>query len=511
MASKVVFRILLVLDLILSGALGWAMYSTQLLAPQLVIMAAGLLILLPLLLALMQREKKGENKKKGLRAALIVVLLFLALLEGAAFYFLHGYNRTMDRMTDGSTQVTRMTVFLKEDDLAQTMEYALEREYVFGTLSYSDQEAVTHTRDRIESKYGHRVTLKTYNSLLDLIRALDEGEVNALLISSAYLDLIGSLPEEYAGYATTLRVLMESEVTTEIARPETQQNTDIDEETAKTLRSPELWENSFVVYVSGIDSYGAVTTSARSDVNILAVVNKDTKTVLLISTPRDFYVPFPFVGGNLDKLTHAGVYGVDCSIETLESYYGLPIDYYLRVNFTGFIRMIDTLGGVDVDSDADFINGDFHFQKGINHLDGRTALRFVRDRYSFGEEGDRARGRHQMAVIKGVIKGLASYKMLTNYSEIMDELSDSFQTNASKALVGELVRMTLDTESGKWRVLTYSVNGYDRTDYSYALGCNAYVMAPEPSTVDYARKLVIAVASGETPTQSEVSSYSVGK
>ncbi len=510
MASKVIFRILLVLDMVVSGALGWTMYSTQLLAPQLVIMAVGLLLLLPLLLYLMQREKKGENKKKSLRAALIVLLLFLALLEGAAFFFLNSYNRTMDRMTDGRTQVTRMTVYLKEDDLAQTMEYALEREYVFGTLSYADQEAVTHTKDRIESKYGHRVTLKTYNSLLELIQALDEGEVNALLISSAYLDLIGSLPEEYAGYQTTLRVMMESEVTTEIARPETQQNTEIDEKTALTLRSPELWEDSLVVYVSGIDSYGAVTASSRSDVNILAIVNKDTKTVLLISTPRDFYVPFPFAGGSLDKLTHAGVYGVDCSIETLSSYYGVPIDYYLRVNFTGFIRMIDTLGGVDVDSDADFTSHEYHFQKGINHLDGDAALRFVRDRYSFGAEGDRARGRHQMAVIKGVIKGLASFKMLSNYSEIMDELADSFQTNAPKVLVGELVRMTLDTESGKWKVLTYSVNGYDRTDYSYSLGCNAYVMAPEIKTVEYARKLVIAVASGETPTQSEVSNYSVG-
>jgi LCP family protein required for cell wall assembly len=307
-----------------------------------------------------------------------------------------------------------------------------------------------------------------------------------------------------------LRVLMESEVTSEIARPVTQQNEEIDEETALTLRSPELWENSFVVYVSGIDTYGEVNTSARSDVNILAIVNKETKTVLLISTPRDYYVPFPILGGKQDKLTHAGVFGVDSSVQTLGDYYGLPIDYYLRVNFTGFINIIDTLGGVDVDSDADFVNGGYHFQKGINHLDGRAALRFVRDRYSFGEEGDRARGRHQMAVIKGVIKGLASSKLLTNYAEIMDELSDSFQTNAPKALVGELVRMTLDTASGKWKVLTYSVNGYDRTDYAYSLGCNAYVMAPNTDTVDYARKLIIAVASGETPTQNEVNNYSVG-
>lgn len=504
MASKIIFRILFALDLIVTAALGWVMLQTELLAPQLVIMAAGLLLLLPLLLYGMQREKKGQNKKKGLRAALTVLLLLLVLLEGAALYFLHGYNRSMNTVTDGRTQVTRMTVYVKEDDPARTMEYMLERQYVFGTLSYADADAVAHSRERIENKYDCKITVKRYNSLLELVQALDKGEVDALLISSAYLDLIGSLPEEYAGYSGTLRVMMESDVTTEIAQLETSQNTQIDEEVSKTLRSPDLWENSFVVYVSGIDTYGSVTNRARSDVNILAVVNKETKTVLLISTPRDYYVPFPFLGGELDKLTHAGVYGIDSSIQTLSDYYGLPIDYYLRVNFTGFINIIDTLGGVDVDSDAEFSSGGSHFTKGINHLDGTAALRFVRDRHSFGTEGDRARGRHQMAVIKGVIKGLASFKLLTNYGEIMDELADSFQTNASKALVGELVRMTLDTGTGKWKVLTYSVNGYDRTDYAYSLGCNAYVMAPEALTVDYARELVIAVASGEPLTQIEI-------
>ena len=214
-------------------------------------------------------------------------------------------------------------------------------------------------------------------------------------------------------------------------------------------------------------------------------------------------MPFNFVGGALDKLTHAGIYGIDSSMRALSDYYSLPLDYYMRVNFSGFMDIIDTMGGVDVEYDPNFGGDEFYFQDGKAHMDGRQALKFVRDRNSF-VDGDRARGRHQMAVIKGVIKGLLSSKLLTNYAEIMESLSGSFQTNASKAMIGELVRITMDRNKGDWTVLTYSANGWGNTDYAYSLGAYAYVMVPYEDTVDYARSLAIAVASGETLTQAEI-------
>ena len=271
------------------------------------------------------------------------------------------------------------------------------------------------------------------------------------------------------------------------------------------MQDPELWENSFCAYLSGIDTFGPVTVRARSDVNILAVVNTETKTVLLISTPRDYYVPFNFqpADGALDKLTHSGVYGIEGSMRALSDFYGLPIHYYLRVNFSGFIDVIDILGGVDVESDADFGSGGFTFHKGTNHLSGKAALRFVRNRYAFGE-GDRARGRHQMAVIKGIIGSLRSSKILTNYAELMDEMADCFQTNASKAMVGELVQLTLDPGKSDWTVLTYSVDGNGRTDYAYSSGAYAYCMIPNMNTVDYAKGLAAAVLAGEPLTQEEL-------
>lgn len=498
MITKILFYLAFALDLALTAALGWSVAETHLVSTQLVLIAAAVLALVPVLLLLLQREKKGENEKRAFRIAAIVLLLLMGLAEGAMCLYVQKYNSRMDEVTEVRTQYTQVEIYVREDDRAQTIEYAVESQYRFGTIANTDSEAIAQARTEIEEQYGRQLRVQSYGTLLDLIRALDEGRVDALLISSAYVELIDSLPD-YESYAQTLRTLHTSSVKTDIQPLPTRSTGD------GAAQDPDLWENSFCAYLSGIDSYGPVTVRSRSDVNILAVVNTETKTILLISTPRDFYVPFNFepVGGALDKLTHAGTFGIEYSIQALGDLYELPITYYLRVNFSGFTDVIDTLGGVDVESDADFGSNGYYYQKGLNHLDGHAALNFVRDRKSF-LEGDRARGRHQMAVIKGVINGLMSSKLLTNYSALMDQLADCFQTNASKALIGQLVQLTLDRSGGDWLVLTYSVDGWGNLDYAYSLGAYAYVMVPYPETVEYARSLAVAVASGETPSQEEL-------
>ena len=502
--TKILFYIVFALSLVLAAALGWVMIETNLISVQLVLIAVAVLALIPLLMFLLQKEKKDQNRKKGFRIAAIVILLFLSIVEGAVCFYIQKYNSRMDDVTEVRTQYTRVEVYVKDDDRAQTIEYAVESKYRFGTLTDADASEIEQAREEIEKRYGRQLEIQRYATLYDLVRALDEGQIDAMLLSSAYLDLIDSLPD-YEGYSASLRSLYSSAVKTEIMPQPIPQNPEIEESLAQALQDPDLWTNSFCAYISGIDTYGPVTTRSRSDVNILAIVNTDTKTALLISTPRDFYVPFNFrpASGAMDKLTHAGIYGIEGSMQALGDYYGLPIQYYMRVNFTGFIDVIDTLGGVDVVSDTSFANGGYFFQKGMNHLSGKAALRFVRDRYSFGE-GDRARGRHQMAVIKGVIDSAMSSKIITNYSELMDEMSGCFQTNASKAMVGRLVQLTMDRSKGDWKVLTYSVDGWGNTDFAYSLGCYAYVMVPYPETVDYARNLALAVASGETMTQEQL-------
>ncbi len=502
MATKIIFMILFVLDLLLTAFLGLSVLQTNLIPSHLVIVAAALLALIPMLLFLLQKEKK-KQKKTGFRVAAIVILLFMGIVEGAVGYYLFHYNSKMDKVTEVHTQFTQVEIYVMEDDKAQTLEYALERQYVFGLIQGADVEAIDQTREILEEKYGHSMDLQSFENLAELVKAMDEGQIDALFMSSAYLNLIDDLPD-YEGFSEKLRVLHSRNVQTEMLDEIIPQQFEAQGEEL-AMKDPDLWKDSFCAYVSGIDTFGPVTARSRSDVNILAIVNTKTKTVLLLSTPRDYYVPFNFspVHGRMDELTHAGIYGIEGSMRALSDFYGLPIHYYLRVNFTGFMNVIDTLGGVDVESDANVGTQGIYIHEGMNHLNGKAALYFVRNRHDFAD-GDRARSRHQMAVIKGVIKSLRSSKIITNYAELLEEMEDCIQTNASKSMIGELVQITLDRSRSDWQVLTYNVDGNGRLDYAYSLGAYAYCMIPNPNTVDYAKQLVSDVLNGTPITQDEL-------
>lgn len=256
-------------------------------------------------------------------------------------------------------------------------------------------------------------------------------------------------------------------------------------------------EGTFVLYMSGADTWGSAAVRSRSDVNILAVVNTNTKKILLVSTPRDYYVPLSISKGVKDKLTHAGIYGVQVSMDTLGLLYGVNVDYYLKVNFTGFVGIIDALGGVEVYSDSTFSVGDaFYYTEGMNSMNGIEALAFARERYSFAI-GDRARGTHQMEVIKAVISKCASAAVLNHYSDVMNAMSGCFSTNLSKNTIASLVRMQLD-DMTQWSVSSISVDGTGDTKSTYSVPSKkGYVMIPDELTVQIAKDQIAAVLRGE--------------
>lgn len=471
--------------------LGRAIRATGLLPPAvelLLLCAAGLI---PLLLFFLLWEKRGQNRKRLTRLVGTVLLALLCLAETAGLAFAQTARHVLNDVTGADSQISVVGVYVRQEDPAQSLAQALEAGYRFGTIAGADPQTVAIARSSMEDSCGREMAVTEYPSLLALMQALDTDEVDALLIPEAYRGLIESLPD-YASYAESLRLLGSHEVASALPGALPEPDTD------GTLRDPRLWEDSFCVYLSGIDTYGPVTAVSRSDVNILAIVNRETMTVLLVSTPRDFYVPFPVLNGERDKLTHAGVYGIDASMQTLGDFYGLPIACFLRVNFSGFARIIDALGGVEVESDAEFSAQGFHFTEGTNQLNGEAALAFARERHAF-RENDRARGRHQMAVIRGVIRGLRSSRLLANYGEVLEQLSGSFQTDAPPELLGELVQKTL--RGGDWTVLSYSVDGEGESNYAPSLGAYAYVMRPYDDTVDYARTLMQAVAAGDSLSQ----------
>lgn len=259
----------------------------------------------------------------------------------------------------------------------------------------------------------------------------------------------------------------------------------------------------FVVYLSGVDTRGELTENARSDVNILAVVNPVTKRVALVNTPRDYYVDLAGTDGK-DKLTHAGLYGVETSMQTLGSLYGIEVDEYVRINFAGFIDIVDALGGVDVYSDYTFTSvgspgyyDPTDFTEGWNHLDGRAALAFARERHAFAT-GDIQRGINQMKVIDAMLEKIKSPALLTGYSRLLTAVADNFVTSLTSAEISALVRMQL-SDFAAWDIENCSVTGASSSSthcYS-AQGQKLYVMTPDEASVEAAKAVIQSVLSGE--------------
>lgn len=245
----------------------------------------------------------------------------------------------------------------------------------------------------------------------------------------------------------------------------------------------------FVVYISGIDTYGEVSTTSRSDVNILAVVNPQTKKILLVNTPRDYYVQLHGITGPKDKLTHAGIYGIDMSKNTMQDLYNTKIDYTVRINFTSLLNIVDALGGIEVQSDQAFSADGYNFNVGSNMLNSQQALAFSRERHSFAD-GDRQRGKDQQRVIEAIITKASQPNILLHYQSVLSALSNSFQTNASKQEISTIIRQQLDS-AGKWQTQSISVDGTGASRATYSMGAQQlYVMIPDQATVDSAISMI---------------------
>ena len=251
-----------------------------------------------------------------------------------------------------------------------------------------------------------------------------------------------------------------------------------------------VFEQPFNVYISGIDVYGEITTESRSDVNLIATVNPATHKILLTTTPRDYYVTIPGVSGDYrDKLTHAGIYGIDTSITTLENLYSTEIPFYARVNFSSVIDIVDAMGGIDVESSVSFTTSKaagtvVEIKEGMNHLNGKQALAFVRERKAF-PDGDHQRGKNQQALMTALIKKAVSPMILIQASEIIDSMVGNAETNMSEQQMKSFIKMQLNDLKG-WEIESVAATGDDSGKqycYSYS-GGPLYVCVPDSSCVE---------------------------
>lgn len=252
----------------------------------------------------------------------------------------------------------------------------------------------------------------------------------------------------------------------------------------------DVTEEPFILYITGIDTYGEISNVARSDVNVIATVNPKTRKILLITIPRDYYVQLHGTTGRKDILTHAGLYGVDMSVSTLEDLLDIDINYYVRLNFSTLIKAIDIIGGIDVYSEYDFNTYGYQFYKGYNTVNGEYALAFSRARKNF-DGGDKQRGKNQLLVIEAIIKKIStSSSLLNNYLEILSSLDGTFQTNIDSKSIYALVKMQL-SDMTEWNIEKYSLDGINGQDYTYTLGdIIAFVMEPDYNTVNEAKNKI---------------------
>ena len=425
----------------------------------------------------------------------VLAVIMIAILAFGGFY-INKTRSAISNISGETTEVTQMAVYVKSDDAADSVEATAG--YTYGILSSLDRENTDGAVAHLNSQFGTEVQTKEYAGLTELADGILNGEVNAMLLNSGYLSVYEDM-DGYTDFSTKIKEVGTVEVESTIQSAE--ESAPI--EPITTANGGKV----YTIYLSGIDTRGEMTAKSRSDVNIIATVNTDTHEILLVSTPRDYFVPLSISGGAPDKLTHAGIYGIDVCMDTLGMLYDIDINYYFRINFGGFVKVIDALGGITVNSDYDFDSKNilgYHFNKGENYLNGEQALIFARERYAF-QEGDRQRGKNQMEVIRGVVKKALSPEILTSYSSILSSLDGCFGTNITYEEIAQILQQQL-TNGGDWTIVSYSVNGTGATEKPYSMSQKAYVMVPDYNTVDKAKSLMEKVRNGEVVTQEEADS-----
>lgn len=463
--------------------------KTKLLPSKLLLLAGGLFFLFVLCVFLLTRNSRRTGAM--ITGSLMTMFMLIVLMVGTP-YLTKAVN-TLDSMTGVNMEVADMGVYVKKDASLQELSELSGKNV--GILDVLDRENTDMALETIEAQVG-TMNLVEYPGLGELVDGLLQNETDAIILNVAYLDLLADME----GYKETPAQLREIHAQrTETVIENVQKDKDNGWSIMDLFGSEEEEENDyrvFTLYISGIDSRSGLIAKSRSDVNILATVNVDTRQVLLVSTPRDYYVPLPISNGVPDKLTHAGIYGVDVSMGTLEMLYGIDVDYYFRVNFGGFEKIIDALGGITVNSDVSFTSNDgYTYRVGENTLNGAQALSFARQRDGLSG-GDRARGEHQMAVIKAVINKAMSPAILSSYADLMASVSGNFETSMPYDVIAELVRDQLD-RGGSWNIVSCSVDGTGDMRRPYSMSESAYVMIPDQATVDAAIAKINQVKNGE--------------
>ncbi len=393
--------------------------------------------------------------------AFLIIASFAVNIEGINIYV--NSMKALDTIANQNSETTNYGIYvLTTSDINSIEDLNGKKVGISKDISFG----------KITGKMGQNGFRKcSYDSPLLSVEGLLNKECEGVILNVSYMEMLEE-DESNEDLSGIFRLIDQIDVTQQVEAP--------------NVITP---EDPFIVYISGKDTWGHISVTSRSDVNILAVVNPGTKHILLVSTPRDYYVPLSISNGIKDKLTHSGIYGMNVSEDTMEMLYDLKIDHYFKLNYSGFEGLIDAMGGITVWSDYAFdVENIGHFNKGENELTGLQALAFVRERHAFAR-GDVQRGENQMNVIQSVVQKLSSKSTLINYSAILKECDGTFATDISTEEIADLVSYQLDNP-GDWNIEKLSVGGTGELNHVYSLKKKVYVMNPNEDDLDNAKKRI---------------------
>lgn len=463
------YKILSILLILISVAfIGIILYIDLLPFKHLIVIVASILFFDTFNVFLISLKRLKRKIKKALAAFMILAIL---VMSAASFYMLRTVNVLLGN-GDSKYKIESYSVMVLKDSSYNEIEDIEDETVGYFKNSKGSESANKELLDKVN------IELEAYDSSDSLIHDLLDKKTNVIVLEDSVKNI---MQEEIDNFEDSIKVIYTFKIKVEVE---------------STLKEAEVTKEPFAIYISGIDTYGEISSVSRSDVNIVMVVNPKTHQVLLISIPRDYYVQLHGTTGTRDKLTHAGIYGVDMSIQTIEDLLDIDINYYVKVNFTSVIDIVDALGGLDVYSEYTFVSySGFNFTKGMNSVNGEQALDFARTRKAFSN-GDRQRGINQQAVIEALIRKASSKTIITKYNSLLNAIDGKYQTNMSMKKITSLIKMQLN-DMPTWTVNSYSLTGSDANDYTYTYNQLLYVMKPDEESIEEAKSLIQSILNND--------------
>lgn len=481
--------LILTLQVVASGVLLYFVYLTKLLPVKyFAILAAVLAALVLLFWIIIQTGKKkiveGKTSKRTIISKVLSLIVSIVLVIGSTFA---ARGNTFLNNVQTTTQKYAINVIVLKDSDYGTASLDGLKGVNFGRSYEKEKATLNKALAQMEETIDTQkyTTYDTYSQLAD---ALYNKEVDAIVVGTQYKSM---LELNHEGFDEETRIVKTYEF----------------DKKAKSVTTAvtDVTEKPFNVYVTGIDTYGSVSTVSRSDVNLIVTVNPKTKQILMTSIPRDCEIELDR-NGKMDKLTHTGIYGTSETINTIENFLDMQINYYARTNFSGITNIIDALGGITVESDYSFetLHGNYQIKKGKNEMDGDMALCFVRERYAL-PNGDFDRGKNQQKVLKAMMDKAMSPKIITNFNNILSAIEGSFETDMSSDDIKSLINMQLD-DMANWDIFNVQITGKDSQSYNtYSQkGQKTYITIPDKEVLNKIKKVINKIESGKKLTEKDI-------